>query len=325
MDTTTPTLRSVALGPPDTAATLARLLDAELAFDTDAHHGFTSHLAMGLVAAARLGAGPATLDRWFEAETAEGYLRARPERPPWLDEGLERIREHGIEVEVRARLGDLVDRIGGFFHWMIRLELAIDAGHAGQVANALGDWHRRPRPDPAMLPAPSGTRPVAEVLHQLWSANRSLASEGDEGGNRSEARRRLVAEAADGPDLLDEVAAFVADLHWALDGFGTLHLVTGTRAARALVPYLDDEGRRRLAHAHLHAVASVLARTDQPSQPPDPIPASATLPDWDAIGVGAVATGDDHMVKLAYAAQLEEAATDRALYRAIAARAAGLL
>lgn len=303
------------------ATTLARLLDAELAYDTDARHGFNSHLSMGLVAAARLGADPPTLERWFEEETADGYLLPRSERPAWLTEGIDRVQRNGMDAEVRSVLPDLVDRTGGFFHWMIRMDLAIDAGHTGQVANALGDWQRRPRRDPAKLPAPTGTRQVADVFHEVWTSDQFRSGSAQRSHGASDLRRQMVTEVADGADLLDQLAPFVADLHWAVDDFTTLHLVTGTRAARALVPHLDESGRQRLAHAHLHAVAAVLPGLPRPERGPNGIPNPNTLPDWNAIGAAAIASGDAHVVKLTYAAQLEEATTGEPIYKAIAARA----
>ena len=301
--------------------TLDRLLTAELEFEPDAHRGFTSHLAMGLVAAARLGADDATLQTWFQQEVNDGYLRRRAQPPEWLGKGIARIERHGIEAEVRAVAPEVVDRIGGFFHWMIRLELALDSDHSGQVANALGDWHRRPRPDDPIV-TPDGSMSVTAVLERV----QSTAAEGpDTSWSESDRWREGVAEAADHPDLLAEIAASVAAVHWAEDTFGTLHMVTGTRAARALEPFLGHDDRRRLAPAHLNAVADATTHLTNPAQAPMPIPNRDALPDWDEIGPAAITTGDDHVVKLVYASQLEEAATDHPIYRAIATRAAGLL
>jgi len=291
---------------------LDRLLDAELAFDTDARRGFISHLAMGLIAAARLGADGRTLAAWFEAETDgdDDFLQIRTGTPRWLPEGIARVRRRGIDAEVRAVLPDLVDRVGGFFHWMIRLELAVDVGHPGQVANALGDWHRRPRPRGSLV-VPAGSGSVAGLIEQISGEGSTTVS-------------AAVAGVADHPDLLAETAAAVAELHWAVDDFTTLHLVTGTRAARALEPFLDSTDRRRLTHAHLHAVGSVLHHLGAPASTfaAGPIPAWSALPEWARIGAAAIETGDDHVVKLVYATRLEEAVTGRAIYRAIAARAA---
>lgn len=320
-----PTTRSPTRPDVEPASTLWRLLDAELDFDTDAHHGFTSHLAMGLVAAARLGAEADVLERWFEDEAADGYLRRRPGRPDWLPAITARVERRGIDAEVRTVLPDLVDRVGGFFHWMIRLELAIDAGHPGQVANALGDWQRRPRRTAASV-APAGSGSVADVIDRVIGSGLGPGSAGGISGDRSGPATAAVAEVADHPDLLAEIAEVVADLHWAVDDFTTLHLVTGTRAARALEPFLAEPDRRRLAHAHLHAVAEAMAgHVPSASAAVEAMPERAMLPDWRRIGADAIETGDDHVVKLVYAAELEEAATGRPVYRAIAARAAGVL
>ena len=310
-------------------STLDRLLDAELDFDPVAEHGFTNHLAMGLTAAARLGADSEALQRWYDREVSSGSILPRTPRPDWLATDTARIERTGISAAVESMLPLLVERIGGLFHWMIRLDLAIDAGHTGQVANALGDWGGR-RSSGYPFPEPSGTASIPDTLDAIAAA--AAGSDTGRGEHLAVVEqqwlRELVAAAGDvgdGDALLAEIAVAVADLHWAADEFVTLHMVTGTRAARAVAPFLDADHRLVLARGHLLAIGAARARASAPRPQPASVPDAADLADWDRIASAAVASRDDHVVKLAYACRLEQAATGRGVYQAIAARVAGLL
>src|SRR5690606_14050254 len=62
---------------------LAKLLEAELDYAPQARGGFVNHLAMALVAAARLGASEERLQELFDSQVQDGYL-IRRETPSWL-------------------------------------------------------------------------------------------------------------------------------------------------------------------------------------------------------------------------------------------------
>ncbi|MFN7150741.1 MAG: hypothetical protein ACK4V6_14850, partial [Microthrixaceae bacterium] len=139
--------------------------------------------------------------------------------------------------------------------------------------------------------------------------------------------RAVLSSLHDAPTLLDEVAAAVAAVHLAADSFGSLHLVTGTRAIRAVGALADDDTARELRHRTAEAIAVLWLSFGAPRPADD-----ATLdrvrrrptPGWDTIGRAAIGSGDAHVVKLVYAARMEEATTGDPLYRSLAARQAGL-
>jgi hypothetical protein len=306
---------------------LDRLLDAELSFDPIARRGFINHTAMALVAARRLGAGDEDLERWFRDDASGDFLVPRA-RPDWLAPETDDVRRRGARVVTAERLPALVAAPGSqFFHAVIRLELALDADHPGQVANALHNWADHDTPlGPA--PAPAGERRFAEVLDVLRAQR--LA------GRLPEAAAGVLAThdvfrstfdtLAEGPDLLDDVAATVAAIHTSADDFGTLHLVTGTRAARAVADLVDDPTRRELARRTAQAVALLWATFGAPA------PAGQAVLDrrreqapssWATTCRRAIDTGDHHVVKLVYAARLEQELTGDPLYSWLAARQAG--
>jgi hypothetical protein len=335
MDTTTTTLRPPSPPPfaPATAARLAELLDAELAFSPSARDGFVNHLAMGLVAAARLGAGPDELAAAYDEQAASDFLRRR-EEPAWLAPEAAAVVDVGVAEAVRARGSELaVAPAARWFHAAIRLEHAVDAGHPGQVANAIHDWADHGEPlAPLFLPA--GPRSYAEVVERLVDA--AVAEAAPAGGRPANdlgaAARQPWFEAGmgelrRGPDLLDEVAAVALAAHVAGGSIGTLHLVTGTRAARALAPLLDPADGEELAARTAQAVAAgVVATLASPLPDRRQLDAHRAAPgaSWGEVAEAARATGDPHVIKLTWAARQEHAATGDELYRWVAAREAGL-
>ena len=336
MDTTTatstaarPSNANPAARPHDDPAvlgTMDRLLDAELGFRPGARGGFINHLAMSLVAAARLGATVEELQGWYDSQTSGDFLIPRA-RPDTLDEPAERMERDGIADEVRRRLPAVaVAPESQFFHAPIRLELAIDAGHPAQVANALENWEAHDRPLPER-PDGDGDLGVAEVVRQVLARpSAGPASALDVHGVAAEPwfRAELARLRVD-ERTLDEVAAVAAASHVMPRHFGTLHLVTGTRAARALAPYLEPDDRRELALRTAQALAAAMVSFGA-GLPSDDETAErrATAPaDWQGIAQAALDSHDPHVVKLVYAAALEETATGDPLYRAIAATQVG--
>lgn len=311
----------------DADRTLERLLAAELDYSPLARNGFISHLAMSLVAARRIGASATELQAWFDDQTSGDFLRARA-RPARLDEDSERIRRRGIDAEVAERLPALIDGPSSqFFHAVIRLELAIDAGDPAQVANALDNWEAD---HPAIGPEPSGTGDDSfeQLLERL--AGHPEASGAASWDLDGAAGADWFTEAMDhlevGPDLLDQVAASVVTRHTDPHHFGTLHLVTGTRALRAVSRHLGDDDRRRLAARSAQAVAAALTSFGllAPTRPGTIERWREEAPDdWRPIARAAIDSGDPHVAKVVYACQLEESATGDPLYRTIALRQTG--
>ncbi len=289
-------------------ATLDRLLDAELDWSPLARGGFISHLAMGMIAAARLGATDDDLIGMFDAGTAGDFLIAR-DRPAELPGLTEEVARRGADVVVTERLPALIGHPGAqFFHAVIRLDLALDADHPGQVANALLNWEAD-ADAPADGPDGRGDASFAAVMERV--------ADGDLG-----ALHDLRAD----DDLLDQIAAWVAAVHSDPHDFGTLHYVTGTRAARAVAPLLDPADRRELGLRTAQALV-LLHRRFGGRRPatPDELDdrRSVRLPDWDELAGRAIAGGDPHDIKLTYACRLEEGVTGDPLLHWVAARQNG--
>jgi hypothetical protein len=291
------------------ATTLDRLLDRELDWSPRLPNGFSSHVAMGLTATARLGADPDRLEELFHDWTTGGFL-VRRQRPAALAPLADEIARRGAADVLRERLPALVGHPGAqLFHAVIRLDLALDAGHPSQVANALLSWA-----DDAVSPAPApggdGDLDVDEVM--------ARRADGDRG-----ALDRLRAD----DDLIDRAARWAASVHEDPHELGTLHYVTGTRAIRVVSTYLTPDARRELGVRTVQALVRAADRFG-PSTAADPGELdrrrSMPLPDWEEMGRRAIGSGDPHVMKLTYACRLEEATTGDPLRRWVAARHNGL-
>ena len=114
---------------------------------------------------------------------------------------------------------------------------------------------------------------------------------------------------------VDALARAAALAYAATGNFTALHLVTATHAMRVIAPYAEDEARlpawRWFWQAWAHGV--VAARL----QPKAPAPLLA----WDDIVPRAIASDDEHVVKLVDSAREEERAWGGDDWRAAASRA----
>jgi hypothetical protein len=244
------------------------------------------------------------------------------------------IARDGIDPVVRSYLPGRLPGIGSAaFHCVIRLAYALEVGHAGQVAAALAYWDEADEPLGAALPPEASPDPVA--LLGALAADPALGGRSFGGGSISGQMARVAATpefAATaglrvGPDSLGDIAAAARALLAATGDFTALHAVTGTHAVRVALPLLDPSARDLALRFLFQAVAAAYVTIGTPAVAPVDAPVDAeAAPSWAEIAAAAVASGDEHVVKLAYSAR-EEAAVygDDTTYRWCAAREAGLV
>jgi hypothetical protein len=216
------------------------------------------------------------------------------------------------------------------FHGPIRTAYAITAGHSHELADALAYWACRwfaLDAPPGAVPAVGRESDPATVLAQLNIAKpkRPLIAE----------RMALVAEQAafaraaaalriDPATTLEHLASLAARLYAASDNFTVLHLVTSAHALRVLLPWLGEQqaaggaaaalGHYWLAYAAGHA-ASGLSDNGRSSLP------RAPLKPWPVIVARALASDDDHLIKLVDSCREQERAYGGAIWREAASRA----
>lgn len=313
---------------PPTTPTLDRLLDAELAFSPTVQRRFSSHVAMALVALHQLGAEPCILEATFDAHA--GDTPASRDDRVVLDARIDEVARAGIAATVRDRVPALAAGPGSqLFHPMIRLAYALDAGHEGQVAAALLDWQRRHHVFPVPDPAPGNRRlgDIATELSRRAAGTWPHTFEFDGTARRPELGQALTGIALD-EHTLDDVSAFAIAAHVTADDFITLHLVTGARALRAVIPYLEQSVAAQLVASAASVMAVAYAAVGAPALLSDAdldAIRHTDLPDRDAIAERAIADRDPHVIKLANVALVEETRTADLLYRYAGARVVGLL
>jgi hypothetical protein len=320
---------------------LRQQLDDSARWDAEYGHKLASHLPMALTALARLGADEARREGFARVYAAR--LHAAPPRAPWppgdawqgrfgdpqawpayrslFDEWLD---DEGAPVVLAQVLPALLRGVGAAaFHGPIRAAYAVVAGHSHELGNALAYWACRWF---ALGPAPHGgvARDPADLLAGLKTAKPRAALIAERmalAANDPALAPVMAALRIDRDATLEQLARLAARLYAQTRNFTVLHLVTSSHALRVLVPWLDDDdvaealGHYWLAYAAGY-VASGLARGA------DATPAGVAMP-WGAIVAQAIASDDDHVIKLVDSCREQERAYGGEVWREAASRAVG--
>lgn len=296
---------------------LNELLDDVALRAPETREHLTSHLPMALHALQALGAPPARL-REFHARHAGRLPVVAPVAPPtgdWralrgtegaypaLRAGFQRALERdGADAVLRSALPDLLPGVAAAaFHGVIRTAHAVQAGHQAELAAALAYWAWRWQPlapPQAGEPLPFDTWADRLVTGAIgWHHSGRLIAERMAGATESALYRELAGRMAPGP--LAPLAAFAAARYAETLNFTLLHMVTALRALRVLAPWAGDVAQAPvLAHAVTAAylAARVPAHTERPA---------ARHAGWPQVVAAAVASDDDHVIKLVHACREE--------------------
>lgn len=305
--------------------TLRQLLDANLRLPNEYREQLTNHLPMALQALHALGAGDERL-HGFYADYAQRFAgrEAAPDAAPVADwralrgavNGFAALRatfaralaQGGRDAVLREALPDLLAGVAAAaLHGLIRTAHAIEAEHDNELAAALAYWAWRWQP---LSPAPAGA-PLAfdDWAAELTSQAAEWTCEGPSISMRmntaaaSAPYRALAGRLAASHDWLPRLADFAARRYGQSGNFTVLHLVTGLRAFRVISPWLDDAGAATPLLVQAVTAAYLAARID----PRAVLPASPALA-WPAVIAAAIASDDDHVIKLVHACREEHAA-----------------
>ncbi|MBL8361298.1 MAG: DUF4243 domain-containing protein [Rubrivivax sp.] len=324
------------LDRPATLDTLHAALDDGLAWPPEYRSGLSSHLPMALHALWSLGAPPERLHA-FAARYAERFGAARAPRggrvlADWRDARgrieawadlretfAAQIRHDGTDATLRRVLPDLwPGAAGAAFHGLIRTGHAVQAGHAGELVAALAYWAARWQVVAAGVPGEPlafgdwAARLETAALRARWPG--ALISSRIEVAAASDDHAQLAERVA--VDDLHPLSNLAADLYARSGNFTVLHVVTATRAARVLLPWVEDAAAVRAGLVRA-VTAAVLASHLQWKEAPPPARS------WAEVRADAIASDDDHVVKIVHALWEERGVYGDGARLAAAARAEG--
>lgn len=297
---------------------LKTLLDAGAAFDCEYRGGLSDHRPMALVALKRLGATDDQLAAW--AARYDTRLQPAPPVVPWpagdawidaagrreLWPAFRSLFREWLALEGSDLLAPVVGGLmrgcgGAAFHGLIRSAYAVQTGHAGELADALAYWACRflPLDGTPLPPAPEAERGL--IFHAMQQAA---------------ARPGFAARVASVPvdeTTLPRLAHDAARFYAATGDFTVLHLVTSAHALRVLLPFVDEP----LA-AVGHYLRAVFAAVDAAGATPG---ADAGVRPWDRLVAAALASDDEHLIKLVDSCREETAAYGGDAWQRAATRA----
>jgi Questin oxidase-like len=266
--------------------------------------GMFNHLPMALVALDRLGGDEARL-RAFAAKYAR-QLRPKSAEEIALRGTFREIPQLGAGVESEA------------FHCLIRLAYATDSGVSEEIAEALATWEWRtgtlacpPAPRAGKSASPPSSEAFAEIAND-GRFPRTVDGRGISGRIANvlamPAFADYVVTDADLPDL----ALTSAKIFASTGDFTALHMLTGCHAMRVLALHLGPDAIGIFATALLAAYVTI-------GRPPIVERDVDNLPSDEALAARAVASDDDHDLKLVYSALQEEAEYRTGYHRLAAA------
>ncbi len=310
---------------------LVELLDAGLRFAPEYHGGLSNHLPMALCALRALGASDARLRSFFDGyvrrlepdatrkaplgdwRTRRGDLAAYGQLSATFHDAV--LRE-GIPNVLRRILPELVAGVGAAaFHGLIRTAYAVESGHSAETAAALAYWTCRyfspaPQPptEPRLLEPPEWIASIA-AASAGWRSDRRLISDRMQDVARSEAVARVAVRLDVRADTLPKLAAIARDRYRASRNFTVLHLMTSCHAMRVLMGHIDDPSDALRWYAPAYAAALVASGVDLHTPAP-----SGTALSWKEVAARAIASDDDHVIKLVYTCREEARAYEEGPY-----------
>lgn len=329
---------------PGASDTLQLLLDAQLQLPAEYQDQLTSHLPMALQALHSLGTSPERMQAFYAAyaKRFDGMqaaaaaqpvadwrsLRGQPDAYPALVATMHvLVKRDGVDAALRALLPDLLPGVvAAAFHGLIRTAHAVQSGHVGEVAAALAYWAWRWQPlAPGQVPAqrmPLSTWSQALVRDaQAWRTDGPLISI-----RMDQATQGVVYQSmadalqpfADLQSAITSLAALAAERYAASPNFTVLHMITGMRALRVLLPWMDSHEGVQPILIRAFTAAYLAARVVPPPSAPEP-----RLRTWSEVIAAGIASDDDHVIKLVHACREEASVYGEGNYLRVAGLVVG--
>jgi hypothetical protein len=315
---------------------LNALLDCVATMEPEYNGGLSNHLPMALVALQRMGAPDARLDAYYAFYAPRlGVLDTKQEESQdfqWPDVigNLDKFRlvrhyfltqlmSEGREKVLKDVLPTLFKGVGAAaFHGLIRTAYALQVQHDGELAAALSYWTCRFLPLTESEPK-SGEMAVGEWIKPFLS----ITAPSEDSGLIFE-KMRVTASSKHFSQLLNGLSVdestlsclsrYASELYLKQKNFTVLHLITGTHAARLLMPWISDQESaiRYFAVAYAAGLATASINSDAANSPP-----TEEL-EWNEIISRAIKDQNDHVIKLVYSCVHEATYYGSPVYRAVA-------
>ena len=272
--------------------------------------GLSSHLPMALVALHRLGADDARLQAFAAHYGRRLPLAPATERWPAGDAWTGRFGEVGAWPVYRSLFTDWLEAEGGeavlqqvlprlmpgcaaaAFHGAIRLAYAVQTGLVSEVADSLAYWACRYQPLGTLPDRPGREADPQPLLRRLraGASTRPLIAQRMADAARSPALQTETARLAIDGQTLQRLARLSAMAYAGSGNFTALHLLTACHAMRVLQGFIDEPlpALRWFWQAWASAVvaAGLQVKTAAPLLP------------WNRIVPVALASDDEHLIKL---------------------------
>ena len=326
---------------------LDQLLTANERFALN-HRGTVNHLPMALVALSHMGADEARLKayfNWWETNvalprqgletpvafadwrTVQGQGAAFAPLAETFKAQIERVGCDRVVAEVAPELIGAPSTLA--FHALIRLAYGQEAGHGGETGAGLAAWVTTYRD----LDLRAGEKAAAgSVKSGLDAVARAVGGREPLRGSITGA---LAAVAADpvfrdavtaapvlGERLLPELAQVALRLYWQFPNFTVLHMVTGLHAARVLFERFPALATPAAIQALWGSWLAAYATVGAPVFEDAAVEGDARA--WPDIFAAAIASDDDHVIKLTYSCAREGERYGDPAHQVVASRVAGL-
>lgn len=271
----------------------------------------SNHLPMALIAMSRLGACEKALHA--EYQQALGHLEVmdalrtpaplqlgnKEHNAAFIAHYRKKLEIDGVEATLTKVLATLLPGMAaGSFHALIRLAYAIESADLDEISHALAYWS-------------SGYTTLGDIHYSTEKdaashLNQALEAMRDHRYNKGimidhveelaglEKYRAIASQ----PVSLskEQVAAIVLNHYAASNDFTLLHGVTGFHALLSLAPYIDNFDFALDCFWQAYVAAACSADYRKPLAPRH----TKIKPDWRAWFQHALATRDDHTIKLVY-------------------------
>ena len=334
---------------------LHRMLDSNLQLAPTHQDQLVNHLPMALHALSDMGATPERLQAFFKrylVDHAVSHASAPVVAPTdWLalrdqadafaplrayfEQALDR---EGADALLHRALPDLLGGVASAaFHGVIRLAHAVQAGHPGELASALAYWAWRwrilqpPRLRGASLADNGAAAPVllsfdawsSKLMDgaRAWHSNGSSITAQMEKASHSPLYQELAGALAPldtTRDRVAELARMALKIYLGSGNFTALHMITGMRALRVLLPWIENLDTVQPVLAHAMTAACLASQVPGSSKQ-----VTVRRADWSSVVLAATKSEDAHVIKLVHACREEATAYGTATYLDAAALSLG--